>query len=94
MIRDFSSTPRAIRAVAFHLHPECHPILIAWLDDPSGQTRLENRQRTCLTARAGDIVLLGGERATIRAVTLHSVFPSEWNGMPVTCAADWLADCQ
>lgn len=48
-------------------------------------------QRTWLSVRAGDMILLGGRRERIRSVSLYEVSPESACDTPVTCGADWLA---
>jgi hypothetical protein len=59
---------------------------------PSPHTaRVLNRNKTWLTAQAGDVVWLRGELETIKAVTLYRVFPADQNDRVVTSAAAWMA---
>lgn len=82
---------RTVGAIRFEVASENLRWLHVWLDHSPWLASLENPQLSWLTARAGDVIVMNGERLPIKAVSLWRVHPAEERGRVVTCAADWLA---
>ncbi|WLD13115.1 hypothetical protein [Planctellipticum variicoloris] len=84
------TTPRAVFALQFELVAGTYLALIVWPDELPHTARVLNRNKSCLTVQAGDVLWIRGELEKIKVVQLYRVHPPEVNGRVVSSAAAWL----
>lgn len=74
----------------FELVAEKYRAIIVWPADAPPAGRMQDHNKTWLTAQAGDVVWLRGELERIREVQLNRVHPPDQNDRVVSIAAAWL----
>jgi hypothetical protein len=88
---------RELHAIEIKLKSgDCLSVVVWPFEDREVCMRLINSNRTWLTARAGDAVLLKRDSPTewqrffIESVSLYRAFPVEFNGTVLETAQTWL----
>ena len=82
--------PRTIHALEFELRSDSYRAVIVWPARPPDTVRLINSRKTWLSAKAGDAVLVDGERFFIKEVRLYRADPTESNGRTVESGQAWV----
>ncbi len=85
------TTERSVSALLFELQGNEYRSVAVWLGVTPYGVCLIDALQSWLTTRAGDTILVNGNRETVATVELYSVSPMSQCDRVVTCAADWIA---
>lgn len=81
---------RAVRALMFELQGAQYRSVVVWTEVRPYGVRLADADKSWLTTRVGDELIVNGKLEKIARILLYSVHPSDQCDKAVTCAADWL----
>jgi hypothetical protein len=83
---------RAVRALMFELDGDQYRSVVVWTEVRPYGVRVADPEKSWLTIREGDELIVNGRLEKVSRILLYSVHPSDQCDRAVTCAADWLAD--